>query len=201
MVREQIEERGVRDPRVLAALRAVPRHRFLPADVGLDAYADRPIGIGHGQTASQPFVVAFMTEALGLRGDERVLEVGAGSGYQTAVLARLVREVHALERVPELAERARARLASLGVRGVSVRQGDGSRGLPELAPFGAILVAAAAPRVPEALLEQLAPGARLVIPVGAEEQELFAFERTARGWMRRALMPVRFVPLVGGPGG
>jgi protein-L-isoaspartate(D-aspartate) O-methyltransferase len=197
MVRNQIEARGVSDPRVLAALREVPRHAFVPAAEQARAYADRPLPIGHDQTISQPYIVAFMSEALRLRGDERVLEIGTGSGYQAAVLAELAREVFSIEIVAPLAERARATLAATGYGSIHLRTGDGYRGWPAAAPFDAILLTAAPERVPQPLLDQLAQGGRLLAPVGDAYQELVLFERTPSGITQRALLPVRFVPMTG----
>jgi len=197
MVREQIVSRGVRDPRVLAAMRSVPRHELVPASERDDAYDDRPLPIGRGQTISQPYVVAAMTEALALRGDERVLEVGTGSGYQAAVLSGLVKQVYTIELEAELAARARTDLARLGYANVEVRQGDGWRGWPEHAPFDAIIVTAAPEEVPPALVEQLAVGGRLVIPVGRWEQDLLLLRRTKTGIERETLFGVRFVPMRG----
>jgi len=197
MVADQIEARGVRDPLVLAAMRRVPRHRLVPEDVRPLAYADHPLPIGSGQTISQPYVVALMTEALGLAGGERVLEVGTGSGYQAAVLAEIAGEVRTVEIVPELAQRAARDLAALGYRNVHVREGDGYRGWPERAPFDAIVVTAAPDHVPQPLVDQLAVGGRLVIPVGDRDQELLVLERTPDGVERRTLTPVRFVPMTG----
>jgi protein-L-isoaspartate(D-aspartate) O-methyltransferase len=197
MVREQIESRGVRDAATLAAMRKVPRHRFVPEAVAAQAYADRPLPIGHEQTISQPYIVAFMTEGLGLRGGEKVLEVGTGSGYQAAVLAEIAREVYTIEIVAPLAERARADLARLGYANVRVRAGDGYKGWPEAAPFDAIIVTAAAPRLPEPLLEQLKDGGRLVIPVGEDDQQLMIVTRTGKTFSRENVLPVRFVPMTG----
>ncbi|HUU00716.1 MAG TPA: protein-L-isoaspartate(D-aspartate) O-methyltransferase [Myxococcota bacterium] len=166
MVARQIEARGVRDPRVLAAMRKVPRHMFVPQASLPAAYEDRPLPIGQGQTISQPYMVATMTEALELRGDERVLEIGTGSGYQTAILAELAGEVISIERIGSLAEEAALRLAELGYNNVRVRTADGSLGWPALTPYAGIMVTAGAPRAPQALLDQLATGARMVIPVG-----------------------------------
>jgi len=197
MVREQIEARGVRDPAVLAAMGAVPRHELVPESVREHAYEDRPLPIGHGQTISQPYVVAAMSEALDLDGDERVLEIGTGSGYQAAVLSGLCREVFSIEIVEPLAERARADLARLGYDNVQVRSGDGYQGWPEQAPFDAIVVTAAPDHVPQPLLDQLAPGGRLVMPVGDAFQELIRITRTEHGFERESLFPVRFVPMTG----
>jgi len=194
MVRLQIERRGVRDPLVLAAMRAVPRHEFVPPEEWDQAYGDHALPLSHGQTVSQPYIVARMTEMLGLRGGERVLEIGTGSGYQTAVLAEIAGEVYSVEVRPELADRARARL---GGRGVHVRCGDGRAGWPEHAPYDAILVTAAPASIPPALVEQLAEGGRLVIPVGVGDQELVLIEKRDGRVVRRRGEGVRFVPLVG----
>jgi protein-L-isoaspartate(D-aspartate) O-methyltransferase len=197
----QLVERGIRDERVLDAMTRVPREAFVGQEARAAAYADEALSIGHGQTISQPYMVARICEELALRGDERVLDVGTGSGYQAAVLAELVREVHSIERIPELAERARRALAAAGVANVAVHVGDGSLGLPEHAPYGGIAVAAAAPEVPEPLLAQLAPGGRLVVPVGTErDQELLVVEQTASGPSVVRSVPCRFVPLVGAEG-
>jgi protein-L-isoaspartate(D-aspartate) O-methyltransferase len=197
MVREQIEARGVKDERLLAALLRVPRHELVPAEVRDYAYEDRPLPIGFGQTISQPYVVAYMTEQLRLSGHERVLEVGTGSGYQAAVLAELAKEVYTIEIVPELGERARADLARLGYKNVEVRVGDGYRGWPEHAPFDAIIVTAAPDHVPQPLVDQLAVGGRMVLPVGTWEQELRLIERDAQGVRHEHLIDVRFVPMRG----
>jgi protein-L-isoaspartate(D-aspartate) O-methyltransferase len=197
MVAAQIEARGVRDPRTLAAMRKIPRHLFVPPDLAGEAYADRPLPIGQGQTISQPYIVAFMTEALGLRGGETVLEVGTGSGYQAAVLAEIAARVYTIEIVAPLAEEARERLARLGYRNVEVRAGDGYQGWPEKAPFDAVIVTAAAPRVPQPLKQQLKDGGRLVIPVGEEYQELMVVTRRGTAYAERRVLPVRFVPMTG----
>jgi protein-L-isoaspartate(D-aspartate) O-methyltransferase len=202
MVRLQVESRDVRDPRVLAALRRVPRHLFLPAGSRGAAYEDHPVGIGHGQTISQPYIVAFMTELLELRGGERVLEVGTGSGYQTAILAELCAAVFSVERIPELAERACAVLRDLGYRNVAVRTGDGSEGWPEKAPFDRILVTAAAPVVPAALLEQIGDNGAIVLPVGDMKgaQELVIARKIGSRVSIRESIGCRFVPLLGSGG-
>ena len=197
MVEEQIEARGVRDPRVLAALRAVPRHEFVPPEERAHAYRDRPLPIGQGQTISQPYIVAVMTELLELSGDEKVLEIGTGSGYQAAVLSQLAREVYTIEIVPELASRAEADLRRLGHANVRVRQGDGYRGWPEHAPFDAIVVTAAPGHVPQPLVDQLAVGGRLVLPVGDVFQDLVLVTRDALGVREERLLGVRFVPMTG----
>ncbi len=199
-----LEAMGIRDPRVLAAMSELPRALFVPAPLRDEADADRPLPIGWGQTISQPYVVAYMSERLGLRGHERVLEVGTGSGYQTAVLARLAAEVWSIEIVPDLAERAGRTLEEvLGLRNVHLRTGDGAEGWPEAAPFDRIVVTAAAPEVPPALVAQLAPGGRMILPVGGspEGQMLRIFERGDDGVNVSAdLIPVRFVPLTGAHG-
>lgn len=197
MVEEQIEARGVRDARVLEAMRQVPRHRLMPEEQRPRAYADGALPIGHGQTISQPYIVAFMTEQLALDGSERVLEIGTGSGYQTAVLARLAKQVYSIEIVAPLAERAERDLAALGVTNVHLRSGDGYRGWPEHAPFDAIIVTAAPDHVPKALIEQLAPGGRMIVPVGEAQQELVLLTRTDEGVKREPVLPVRFVPMTG----
>ena len=200
-VRRQLVERGIRDERVLDAMARVPREAFVGEEARAAAYADEALSIGHGQTISQPYMVARICEELALRGDERVLDVGTGSGYQAAVLAELAREVHSIERIPQLAERARRALAEAGVANVAVHVGDGSLGLPKHAPYGGIAVAAAAPEVPEPLLAQLAPGGRLVVPVGTErDQQLLVVEQTPSGPSVIRSVPCRFVPLVGAEG-
>jgi protein-L-isoaspartate(D-aspartate) O-methyltransferase len=206
LVRRLIDQ-GVRDPRVLAAFARVPRHLFVPEESQAEAQADRPLDIGWGQTISQPFVVAAMIEALELKGPERVLEVGTGSGYALAVLAEMLpvnADVRGIEIIPELAERAQRTLAELGYANVHVRQGDGALGWPEAAPFDSILVSAAPREVPKALLAQVAPSGRLVLPVGpsVDRQELQLWRRLpGGGFDRRTLMQVRFVPLTGGTDG
>lgn len=197
MVDEQLVARGITDERVLAAMRRVPRERFvLPEDLAR-AHDDGPLAIGYGQTLSQPFIVALMSQALELAGGERVLEIGAGSGYQSALLAALAREVFALELLPPLRARAAGVLAELGCANVCLRAGDGRAGWPEAAPFDAILAAAAAERVPPAWLTQLAPGGRLLLPVGTRQQELLCIRRTSDGFVEQRLGAVRFVPLLG----
>jgi protein-L-isoaspartate(D-aspartate) O-methyltransferase len=198
MVDHQICRRGIRDPRVLEAMRKVERHRFVSDAQELVAYGDHPLPIGEGQTISQPYIVALMSEALGLEGSETVLEVGTGSGYQTAILAELAAEVFSVEIVPGLAERARSVLDAMGYRNVHIRVGDGSRGWPEHAAYHGILVTAAPPGVPAALLEQLGDGGKLVIPVGVESQELEVHTRQNEGFHVRRLAAVRFVPLLDG---
>jgi protein-L-isoaspartate(D-aspartate) O-methyltransferase len=197
MVERDIAARGVTDERVLSVMREVPRHLFVPPDQAAQAYDDHPLPIGSGQTISQPYIVAFMTEQLRLTGRERILEIGTGSGYQTAVLARLAARVYSIEIRPELAEQARRRLEESGATNVEVRAGDGWFGWREEAPFDGILVTAAPEKVPEPLLTQLAPGGRMVIPVGGFYQELKVIERTPDGFRERSVLPVRFVPFVG----
>ncbi|MBP7755562.1 MAG: protein-L-isoaspartate(D-aspartate) O-methyltransferase [Thermoanaerobaculia bacterium] len=198
MVRETIEARGVRDPRVLAAMREVPRHRFVREHLAGQAYGDHALPIGAGQTISQPFVVARMTELLEVEATHKVLEVGTGSGYQTAILARLARWVYSLELIGELAHQAIHRLRQLGISNVKIQAFDGTVGWSEVAPFDRILVAAAAPSLPRPLLDQLGPRGRLVIPEGeAQQQRLVVYERLARGVRRREADAVAFVPLLG----
>ena len=197
MVAEQIERRGVKDQAVLAAMRRTPRHEFVPPAERPLAYTDQPLPIGLGQTISQPYIVAFMSEALELRPGERVLEIGTGSGYQAAVLAEMGAEVYSIEIVCELARRARADLDRLGYGRVKTRCGDGYAGWPEAAPFDAIVVTAAPEQAPRPLLEQLKVGGRMVIPVGDLFQELIRIRRTDGGYAEERLLPVRFVPMTG----
>lgn len=197
MVQEQLIARGIHDPGVLAAMSKIPRDEFVPAGHRAAAYGDHPLPIGENQTISQPFVVAYMTEQLQLTGNERVLEVGTGSGYQAAVLAELCREVFTIEIIDTLATRARDTLTRLGYRTVRVRAGDGYRGWPEAAPFDAIIVTAAPDHVPQPLLDQLRIGGRMVLPVGEHSQELIRLTKTAAGVREERLLPVRFVPMTG----
>jgi protein-L-isoaspartate(D-aspartate) O-methyltransferase len=198
MVERQLRRRGIRDERVLAAMGRVPRELFVPPPLRAAAYDDAALPIGWDATISQPYMVAAIAELLGLRGDERVLDVGTGSGYQAAVLAELAAEVVGIERVPTLAEQARAALAAAGHPEVEVRMGDGTLGVPDRAPFDAIAIAAAAEEVPPALYEQLAVGGRLVAPIGsARGQRLHLVVRTPEGPRVRRSVPCRFVPLVG----
>ena len=196
MVAEQIEARGVRDPRVLAALVRVPRELFVPDDQRGGAHQDRPIPIGHGQTITQPYIVGYMTEALKVEPSHKVLEIGTGCGYQTAVLAELAGEVYSIERISALGERARRTLESLGYANVQVRVGDGYAGWPEHAPFDRILAAAAPPEIPPALLDQLAEGGILVIPVGIDDQELRVLRKHKDRLELLSTLAVRFVPMV-----
>ena len=197
MVREQMERRGIRTPAVLKALRETPRHLFVPEALRRSAYNDHPLPIGHGQTISQPYIVASMTELLGVRPGDKVLEIGTGSGYQTAILARLAGRVYSMEIVGPLAKEAAARLKEMGLRNVEVRAGDGYQGWPEEAPFDRIIVTAAPPELPPALLAQLKNGGRLVAPVGREWQELVVVDKDLDGRIRqRTEYPVVFVPMV-----
>jgi protein-L-isoaspartate(D-aspartate) O-methyltransferase len=198
MVQQQIESRGIRDPRVLAAMRQVPRHEFVPAEFHSDAYDDRPLGIGYGQTISQPYIVALMTEQLAPKPKDRVLEIGTGSGYQAAILAKVVADVYSIEIVPELAERAAATLKRLGFANVHTKAGDGYQGWPEHAPFDAIIVTCAPDHVPGPLVQQLKEGGRIIIPVGdAGDQALYLLEKRAGKVEQRTVLPVRFVPMTG----
>jgi len=198
MVDEQLKRRGITDARVLDAMRRIPRHRFVEEGLAHNAYEDHPLPIGEGQTISQPYIVALMTSLLGLTGQEKVLEVGTGSGYQTAVLGALARRVCSIERLPRLAERARATLEALGVANVWIRVGNGALGWPDEAPFDRILVAAGGPSVPPPLVEQLVEGGRLVLPVGsAEDQVLTVVERAGGETRTRQCGECKFVKLVG----
>ena len=201
MVERQIRARGVTDAGVRTALSKVPRERFVPEALQDRAYDDTPLPIGFNQTISQPYIVAYMTEALGIEADDRVLEIGTGSGYQAAVLGELAGMVYTIEIVPELAERAAATLKELGYGNVHVRAGDGYAGWPEHAPFDRIMVTAAPAEIPAPLLEQLAPGGRLVIPVGEQGQTqwMTVVEKTDRGVVSRRTIPVQFVPFTRNP--
>ena len=199
MVKEQLEARGIRDPRVLAAMRDVPRHEFVPAEVIAEAYDDTPLPIGHDQTISQPYIVALMTEQARPQPTDRALEIGTGSGYQAAVLSRVVGQVYTIEYVPALARGAAKVLAAYS--NIVVREGDGYGGWPEHGPYDIILVTAAPETLPPALVDQLAPGGRLIIPIGstASTQELKLIQKRADGTVTtESIAPVRFVPLVGG---
>jgi protein-L-isoaspartate(D-aspartate) O-methyltransferase len=201
MVERQLRRRDIVDERVLEAMERVPRELFVPEDVRDRAFDDAALPIGGGQTISQPYMVARIAEELGLDGDEKVLDVGTGSGYQAAVLAELADEVHTIERIPELSEEAERNLAAAGYDQVSVHVGDGSRGLPQHAPYDAIAVAAAAPVLPQALYDQLQPGGRLVVPIGGRRgQRLEVIVRSPEGPAVVRSVPCRFVPLVGAEG-
>ena len=198
MVDKQLRDRGIRSQAVLNAMGKVPRHRFVPSPLKELAYGDEPLPIGHGQTISQPYIVALMTELIEPRKNMRVLEIGTGSGYQAAVLAECVAEVDTIEVVPELGRAAASRLKDLGYQTVHARVGDGYEGWPERAPFDAIVLTAAPPeRVPRPLLDQLKPGGRLVAPVGRGEQDLVRITRTEKGFTREVIAPVMFVPMTG----
>lgn len=197
MVNDQIVRRGVTNPDVLRAVRSVPRHAFVPEAHRAEAYDDHPLPIGEGQTISQPYIVALMTELLDPQPGDRVLEVGTGSGYQAAVLAELVTAVYSIEIVEPLAEESAARLTALGYDNVTVRAGDGYRGWPDEAPFDAVIVTAAPGHVPKPLTEQLKDGGVLVIPVGDKEQSLLRITRTGNAFKRESVIPVRFVPMTG----
>jgi protein-L-isoaspartate(D-aspartate) O-methyltransferase len=201
MVEQQIRARGVADARVLEAMRDVPRHHFVPPALAQHAYDDRPLPIGEGQTISQPYIVAYMTELLNVAPDHRVLEIGTGSGYQAAVLGRLAKEVYTIEIVATLAREAAETLAANGITNVHVREGDGYAGWPEHAPFERIMVTAAPATIPQPLLDQLAPGGRLVIPVGErnDTQWMTVVEKTAAGVVERKTIPVAFVPFTRKP--
>jgi protein-L-isoaspartate(D-aspartate) O-methyltransferase len=200
LVEEHIENRGVRNPEVLRVIRAVPRHEFVPKEMREFAYEDRPLSIGYGATISQPYIVAAMTELLSPQRHHKVLEIGTGSGYQAAILANLVREVYSVEIVPELARSSSDTLRRLGYDNVRVKQGDGYQGWPEQAPFDGIILTAAPPEIPRALISQLKPGGVLVAPVGGSTgQQLIVVEKKSDGRLqRRTVFPVMFVPMVPG---
>lgn len=203
MIREHLQGRGIRDTAVLAAMREVPREEFVDERVAAKAYGDHPLPIAGGQTISQPYIVAYMTEALELKHNDRVLEIGTGSGYAAAVLSRIVTTVYSVERLDVLAQSARQRFERLGYTNIVIHEGDGTLGWPDHAPYDAIVVTAGAPRVPPPLLEQLATGGRLVIPVGSscEVQSLIRVRRVAEhDYRREELCGVRFVPLIGAAG-
>jgi protein-L-isoaspartate(D-aspartate) O-methyltransferase len=200
MIEGQLKARGIGDAAVLEAMGRVPRDVFVPAEWRHLAYADQPLPIGQGQTISQPYIVAYMTEALRISPDHRVLEIGTGSGYQAAVLAELVREVYSIEIVPELADRARRLLAESGYDNVQVRTGNGYLGWPEEAPFPRIIVTAAPPEIPQSLVDQLEVGGIMVVPVGDTFQELMVVTKTPDGVTEQSVLPVRFVPMVDRPG-
>lgn len=201
MVNNQIARRGIVDERILDAMRTIPRHLFVPEEFQRDAYDDYPLPIGNEQTISQPYIVAFMTNVLDLQGSECVLEVGTGSGYQAAVLSLLVKKVHTMERIPAMAEKAQKTLQELGIKNVEVHKGDGSLGWLDDAPYQAILVTAAAPEAPKALLDQLDVGGRMVVPVGGRYQQILElWRRNQDGLKSQTIIPVVFVPLKGQQG-
>lgn len=197
MVETQIKARGVKDPRVLSALRKVERHRFVPEEFLNSAYSDQPLPIGEGQTISQPYIVALMTELLELKGDEKVLEIGTGSGYQAAILAELAKEVYSIEIIESLASVAKNRLSGLGYQNIKVKAGDGYLGWPEAAPFDAIIVTAAPDHIPKSLIEQLKEGGRMVVPVGTYAQELKKIVKRSGKIETTDVIPVVFVPMTG----
>jgi len=198
MVQQQLMARGINDPRVLAAMAKVPREEFVPQDVRAESYTDGPLPIGHGQTISQPFIVAFMTEQLRPSAKDRVLEIGTGSGYQAAILTELVAEVYTIEIIETLAKNAEATLERLGYKNVHVKVGDGYKGWPEHAPFDAVIVTCAPDHVPQPLVDQLKEGGRMIIPVGGfGDQELYLLEKKNGQLEQRAVLPVRFVPMAG----
>ena len=201
MVQEQLRARGLTDDRLLSAFRKVPRHRFVPRDYHTEAYADHPLPIGEQQTISQPYIVALMISHLRLQGHERVLELGAGSGYQLAILAELALEVYSIERIPELAERAERRLRECGYANVHLSAGNGTLGWPEHAPYDAIIVSAAAPEIPSALIRQLGDPGRLLIPLGSSKAQMLTLIVQRQGQVsRHELTPCTFVPLIGAEG-
>jgi len=198
MIKFQIEARGIKDKKVLAAMKKVKRHLFVPPGLRNFAYYDQPLPIGQGQTISQPYVVALMTELLLLKGDEKVLEIGTGSGYQAAILAEIAGEVYTIEILPVLAQSSERLLDQLGYKNIKVKCGDGYQGWPEQAPFDAIIVTCAPPNIPQALIDQLADGGRLVIPLGEEVQELKVLVKKKGKIEIEDIIPVRFVPMVKG---
>jgi protein-L-isoaspartate(D-aspartate) O-methyltransferase len=197
MVAEQIEARGISDQHVLNAMRQIPRHKFVGADLQARAYEDCALPIGGHQTISQPYIVALSLELAEIDPDDKVLEIGTGSGYQAALLGLLAGSVYTIEFIPDLAKQARARLSALGMDNVQVLEGDGSLGWAQAAPYDVIIAAAAAPFIPRALTDQLAEGGRLIIPVGDEAQQLERVRRTGQYMMTEQILPVRFVPMLG----
>lgn len=196
MVTEQIVSRGVVEPKVLDAMRKVERHLFVSPELQPVAYSDEPLPIGHAQTISQPYIVAYMTEAAQLKSGDRVLEIGTGSGYQSAILAEIAKEVYTVEVIEPLAVAAASRLSGLGYKNIHVRHSDGYNGWPEEAPFDVIIITAAPPEIPDELLKQLAAGGRMIVPVGSFLQELRLITRTPGGFEERNLLSVRFVPMI-----
>ncbi len=199
MVEQQIRARGIEDGSVLKAMLKVPRHKFVPETLAKQAYMDSPLPIGLDQTISQPFIVAYMTEAADISKKDKVLEIGTGSGYQAAILGELAKEVYTIEIVPELAERSTQILQQLGYKNIFVKTGNGYLGLPEQAPFDAIVVTAAPDEIPQALVDQLAVGGKMVIPVGNTNQEMVVIKKTKKGVTEKRVMQVRFVPMTGKP--
>jgi protein-L-isoaspartate(D-aspartate) O-methyltransferase len=197
MIEQQIIKRGIKDKKVIEAMLKVPRHEFISGELRDAAYDDEPLPIGGGQTISQPFIVAYMTEALGLKGGEKVLEIGAGSGYQTAIIAEIAKEVYSVEIIEHLALKAGKILKKLGYKNISIKTGDGNMGWPEHAPYDAIMVTAAPVEVPGPLMEQLAEGGRMIIPVGDAQQELVLVQKRLGKISQKNLIPVRFVPMKG----
>jgi len=196
MVGEQIKARGITDTRVLAAMEKVPRHEFVPDIIKTHSYNDEPLSIGEGQTISQPYIVAYMSEVLQLEGEYKVLEIGTGSGYQTAVLAEIVRDVYSVEIIESLSRKSRILLTELGYKNIQFKVGDGSYGWKEFSPFDAIIVTAAPREIPQPLQEQLSIGGKLIVPVGDTFQDLLLTVRSQRGFKEKKLLSVRFVPLV-----
>ena len=197
MVDEQLARRDVHDQRVLEAMRRIPRHLFIPLENRDEAYADNPVPIGFGQTISQPYIVGFMSQILKIKGGEKILEIGTGSGYQAAVLAELGAEVFTIEIIEPLAKEAEVRLQSMGYKNIHVRSGDGYQGWPEHAPYDDVIVTAAPEHIPQPLIDQLAEGGHMIIPVGGMMQELILLEKKPEGLRKTAVLPVRFVPMTG----
>jgi len=198
MVEHQIRARGIANPRLLSAMREIPRHHFIPPPYSASAYEDAPLPIGNGQTISQPYIVALMTELLDPRSEDLILEIGAGSGYQAAILSKLARHVTSIERIPGVADLARRNLAELGLKNIRIIVGDGTWGYPEHAPYNGIIITAATPEIPQPLIDQLAVGGILVAPVGSRDiQELVTLTRNENGIVRSSHGGVRFVPLIG----
>jgi protein-L-isoaspartate(D-aspartate) O-methyltransferase len=199
MVEQQIRARGIEDGSVLEAMLKVPRHKFVPENLAKESYIDSPLPIGLNQTISQPFIVAYMTEAADISKKDKVLEIGTGSGYQAAILGELAKEVHTIEIIPELAERSMQTLQQLGYKNVFVKAGNGYLGIPDQAPFDAIVVTAAPDEIPQTLIDQLAVDGKMVIPVGTENQEMLVIKKTKKGVTEKRTMQVRFVPMTGKP--